>query len=112
MPRHVRLSEPAQDDVVEVLLYTLDQFGRAQFDAYDQLIEKTLNEIAEAHDQPPAKQRPELMPNVWVRPIRKPGQHARHMLIYRVTNDGTIEIGRLLHDAMDIERHLPEDYLR
>ena len=52
------------------------------------------------------------MPDVWVRPIRKPGQHARHVLIYRVTTDGTIDIARLLHDAMDIERHLPEDYLR
>jgi toxin ParE1/3/4 len=35
----------------------------------------------------------------------------RHFLLYRMRPDGQIEIGRVLHDSMDLERHLPDEYL-
>ncbi len=38
--------------------------------------------------------------------IRKP----RHFLLYRMAADGCLEIGRVLHDSMDLVRHLPPDY--
>jgi toxin ParE1/3/4 len=38
--------------------------------------------------------------------IRKP----RHLLLYRVTEAGVVEIARVLHDSMDLKRHLPAEY--
>ena len=35
-------------------------------------------------------------------------QHLRHFLLFRISGDGMVEIGRVLHDAMDLERNLPE----
>jgi toxin ParE1/3/4 len=37
-----------------------------------------------------------------VPPVREP----RHLIVYRTTEDA-IEVGRILHDAMDLARHLP-----
>jgi toxin ParE1/3/4 len=38
--------------------------------------------------------------------IRRP----RHFLLYRVTESGIVEIGRVLHDSMDLKSRLPEGY--
>ena len=36
----------------------------------------------------------------------------RHFLLYRIRPDGTVEIGRVLHDSMDVVRHVPDDFGR
>jgi toxin ParE1/3/4 len=38
--------------------------------------------------------------------IRQP----RHFLLYRVTESKIVEIGRVLHDSMDFQSNLPEEY--
>ncbi len=35
---------------------------------------------------------------------------AMHDILYRINDDRTVEIGRVLHDSVDLERHLPEVY--
>jgi toxin ParE1/3/4 len=37
-------------------------------------------------------------------------KHPRHFLLYRIRADGQVEIGRVLHDSMDLEPHLREEY--
>ncbi len=34
---------------------------------------------------------------------------SRHIVFYRVANDDVIEVARLLHDAMEVQLHLPND---
>jgi len=34
----------------------------------------------------------------------------RHFLLYRRRSDGVLEIARVLDEARDFQRHLPEDY--
>jgi len=36
----------------------------------------------------------------------------RHFLLYRVTATGVVEIGRLLHDSMDLEAYAKRDVAR
>jgi toxin ParE1/3/4 len=38
--------------------------------------------------------------------VRRP----RHFLLYRPTDDGVLEIGRVLHDSMDLDEQIPEAY--
>lgn len=38
--------------------------------------------------------------------IRRP----RHFLLYRVTESNIVEIGRVLHDSMEMSEQLPEEY--
>ena len=32
----------------------------------------------------------------------------RHFLLFRIATDGCLEIGRVLHDSMDLKRHVPD----
>ncbi len=34
----------------------------------------------------------------------------RHFILYRKREVGVIEVGRILHDGRDLERHIPENY--
>ena len=34
----------------------------------------------------------------------------RHLILYRVMHPGLIGVGRVLHDRMELERHLPASY--
>jgi toxin ParE1/3/4 len=36
----------------------------------------------------------------------------RHFLLYRRRDEGVIEVARVIHDARDLTRHLPEEYRR
>lgn len=36
----------------------------------------------------------------------------RHLLLYRRRDEHVIEVGRVIHDARDLMRHLPEEYRR
>ena len=38
--------------------------------------------------------------------VRRP----RHLLLYRVISADVIGVGRILHDAMDIDQHVPTDF--
>ena len=42
--------------------------------------------------------------------LARPGRRARHFPLYRIAADGHIEIGRLLHDSMQLRRHLPKGF--
>ena len=35
----------------------------------------------------------------------------RHFLLFRVSSNREIEIGRVLHDSMDLASNLPDEYL-
>jgi toxin ParE1/3/4 len=38
--------------------------------------------------------------------VRRP----RHFLLYRTRGGSAVEIGRVLHDSIDLMRHLPDEY--
>ncbi|MGH7065743.1 MAG: type II toxin-antitoxin system RelE/ParE family toxin [Stellaceae bacterium] len=59
-------------------------------------------------DLPGARRRIDIAPGVWSLHIARGGRRGRHLLLYRVAGEGTIEIIRILHDSMDPARHLPE----
>ena len=110
MSWRVRLSEPARRDIQHALRHTLERFGAAQHDDYQALIRLALVEIATNPTSIRAKRRPELHPDAFAWHIARPGRRARHLFIYRIGPDDVVEIARFLHDAMDIKRHLPDEF--
>lgn len=110
-----RLSESAQGDILSILIWTHEQFGEAARLRYQGLIVAALRDVASQPDRPGSLLRPELGAGVrsWhlrlsrshvppgVDEVRKP----RHFLIYRCEPDWVV-IGRVLHDAMELARHL------
>jgi toxin ParE1/3/4 len=51
--------------------------------------------------------RDEISPGLYSLHVARRGRHGRHLVLYRVANENTIEIVRILHDSMDLSRHVP-----
>ena len=116
-----RLSEAAQGDVLDILAWTDEQFGEAARLRYESLIVAALRDLARQPDRPGSLARPELGAGVRSWHLRlsrehvKPGEgivrRPRHFLVYRMEPD-LIVVGRVLHDAMELARHLDPDAAR
>lgn len=87
----------AEQDLVNIWLYTWQQWGEAQADFYLDELEKTLKLLAE---QPKlGRLREEFKPPVCI------FYHAHHLLVYQEIQDG-IRVVRVLHKSMDVDAQL------
>jgi toxin ParE1/3/4 len=72
------------------------------------LIREALSDIVARPLMPPAKPSPEIHSSARTFHIARKGKSARHFFLYRVVSEEVVDIGRLLHDSMDLRRHLPK----
>lgn len=113
-----RLSEAAQGDVLDILAWTDEQFGEVTRLRYESLIVAALRDVARQPDRPGRLARPELGTDVRSGHLRLSREHVnpgvgmvrrpRHFLVYRL-EPGWVVVGRVLHDAMELARHLDPD---
>lgn len=95
-----RLTVAAEQDYADILRYTLQTWGKKQYNKYRMLLRKALERVA---DHPAlGKRRDELCSGCLSYPAGK------HVIFYRSTDTG-IEILRILHDSMDAQRHIGEE---
>ena len=104
MARLIR-SPAAKRDIVDVLTYTKERWGRQQAREYASLIEEALIAIS-SHPQR-GKSREDICAGIFARHIAQRGRPARHIVFYRINSNGIVEIVRFLHDAMDFAQHIP-----
>jgi toxin ParE1/3/4 len=116
-----RISPQAEHDIEAILRWTNEEFGENARIRYEALLIRAIEDVAEAPERPGSHDRPEIAPSARTyhlrfsrdrvkKPIKKV-ERPRHVLLYRTAIDGRVEIGRVLHDGMDLERHLPDDYI-
>ena len=113
-----RLSASAQSDILDILAWSQEQFGDEARIRYEALIVTALRDVAAEPDRPGSIERPELGAAVrsWhlhlsrdrARTTTGIVRHPRHFLIYRKEHD-VVVVGRILHDAMELLRHLEPD---
>jgi toxin ParE1/3/4 len=110
-----RLSGAAQVDVVDLLAWTHERYGEAARLRYERLIVAALRDVATQPDRPGSIARPELGAGVRSWHLRLSRGHGspspeavrrpRHFLVYRC-EPNLLVVGRVLHDAMELPRHL------
>lgn len=115
-----RLSVRARSDIVDILAETEDRFGGTARERYQKLLVTALRDLAGDPERIGCHLRPELGDGVLTYHLRHSRERARHetgivrqprhLLLCRVLTPELIGIGRILHDAMELERHLPPDY--
>lgn len=96
MPRH-RFTAHAQNDLTKIIDYTLQNWGAAQAEKYIDGLEKLAGKLA--HSPALGKRRDSLKKDLLSFPYES------HVLYYTNTKAGII-ISRVLHQSMDIEKHL------
>lgn len=108
-----RLTHAAQSDLAEILAWSHEQFGEEARTRYEALIVTAIRDAASHGQTGVHTSRPELGTGVYSWHLsrsrtRTPGgkvNRPRHLLIYR--RDGnTLVIGRVLHEAMELQRHI------
>jgi len=98
------LSKWAEDDLAGIADYTLETWGEHQLARYRSLLEQGFDTITRDPNSLRSKAREELFPGCRSLHI------GRHLILYRVKGS-TVEIARVLHDSMELERHLPTELL-
>lgn len=115
-----RLSQAARSDIIDILAWTHATFGGNSRKRYEKLLATALRDIAQNPSRAGTSLRPEIADEVRTYHLRHSRERARsenglvknprHLLLYRVLNDDLVGVGRVLHDSMEIERHLPDDF--
>jgi toxin ParE1/3/4 len=104
-PRIV-LGKLAEADLFNVAVRTAENFGAKQADAYVDAILDTIDELS-AGEPARNKARDEIAPGIRTLHMARPGRRGRHLLVYLVADD-VLTIVRILHDSMEVSRHLPD----
>ena len=106
----VHLTAAAEADFEEILRWTVDQFGEAQARIYAEAIPAALNDLAAGPTIFGARKRDDILKGIFTLHVARKGHKGRHFVMFRVGRAPVrkvIEVLRLLHDAMDLQRHLP-----
>lgn len=104
----IRLSAEAETDIDEILNYTSEAFGKDQADRYRSLLLEALTDLTRGPDIPNSRNRDEIRPGLRSLHIARRSRKGRHLVLFRASNGQTIDVLRVLHDAMELKRHLPD----
>ena len=118
----LRLSVLAERDIEDILAHSQSNFGERARLRYEALLEAGLQQIATDPKRPAVRAREDLGPGVLTYHLYYAREHARtdhgtvkrprHLLLFRISDPTLIDVGRVLHDAMELSAHLPTEYVR
>ena len=105
----VRISAAAESDIRNILEWTHERFGRAQARIYSETLTHGIQTLTEGPHVVGSRRRDEIAEGLITLHVARGGRKGRHQVLYRVAENAsrTIEILRLLHDSMDLVRHVP-----
>ncbi|PPK94925.1 MULTISPECIES: type II toxin-antitoxin system RelE/ParE family toxin [Nonlabens] len=93
-----RISQQAIEDLNKIWIYTLNKWSKEQADRYYDLIIAEIEFIAENYLA--GKSAEQTRKNYRVSKVKS------HLLFYRKVDNEMVEIVRILHQRMDIKKHL------
>jgi toxin ParE1/3/4 len=118
MPRY-RLSRQAEQDIEAILEWTHKEFGEKVRRRYEALLTRAITDVAENPERTGSRARPEIAVGTRTYHLRHSRDRVRksigtihrprHFLVYRLRDEDQVDIGRVLHDGMDLKLHLPDE---
>jgi toxin ParE1/3/4 len=105
----VRLGFEAEIDFLRILKDTADAFGARQAGIYKVTLTNAVAALESGPDVPGSAARDEILPRLRSLHVARQGRRGRHFIMYRAAPGQVIEVVRILHDAMDLARHIPPD---
>ena len=102
----IRLSDVAERDFEHILETTLATFGERQLEAYRLTLIEALAALEAGPNIFGSKARNDILPDLRTLRVARKGRRGRHLILYRAAPDNIINISRILHERMDLARHL------
>lgn len=109
MTWHVRVTAAADADFEDILRWTMHRFGAEQTAMYAETIRSALKALGAGPQTPGAMIRKEFGENLYTLHVARIGRRGRHFILFRAESaERTVQVLRILHDAMDASRHVPK----
>lgn len=105
----IRLGAEAEKDFARILTYTKATFGHQQAETYKATLLEALAALGEGPNTLGSVARDEILPNLRTLHVARRGRHGRHFIMYRAGQGNVIDVIRILHDAIDLPRHVPPE---
>jgi toxin ParE1/3/4 len=105
----LRLSASAEQDYRKILQWSAERFGARQARVYATTLRLAFTALTSGPAVAGVRERPEFGRNLCSLHITRQGRKGRHFIIFRVSRApkrNLIEVLRILHDSMDLERQL------
>ena len=103
----VRLVAVSERDFHEVIKRSAQDFGSLQAEIYAETLALAIDALREKGPKAiGVKEREEIGPGIFTLHAARRKRKASHFLVFRVLEFQTIEILRILHDRMDLDRHV------
>lgn len=102
----VRLGRQAEQDYVEILQWATKTFGEGQASTYAETMARAIEALEKGPDVLGARARDDIQSGIGTLHVARQRRAGRHFVLFRVPGSD-IDVLRLLHDSMDLPRHLP-----
>ena len=93
-----RLALQAEEDLLNIFLIGLEHWGEKQAEKYSNDLHECFNMLSEYPDMGINRDELNEKPKSFVKDA--------HIIFYRMANDGLVEIATILHQSMDVKRHV------
>lgn len=102
----VDLSIAAERDFTKAVEKSVEKFGPRQGAIYRETLLAAIAALRDGPNVPGSIGHGEVRPGLRVLHVARGGRKGRHLIVCRSTGETTIRVVRILHDAMDIARHV------
>ena len=97
MDRKLGKDNAAEADLIGIWVYSFETWGEAQADRYLAALENGIRQLVESPRN--GKPRDELREGYW-------SKRVEHHVVFYTFTDAELRIRRVLHEVMDVGRHL------
>ncbi len=104
----IRLGRQAELDYADILRWTTKHFSKVQAQTYSETVSQAIEALTDDPEILGSKQRDEIELGIRTLHVARLGRKGRHIVVFRVDGTQTIDVLRLLHESMDLPRHLPK----
>jgi toxin ParE1/3/4 len=104
----VRLADQAELDFLDIATWTAENFGSRQAGEYSETVILAIEALTVGPEILGAKVREDVGPGICTLHVARQGRKGRHFVIFRKAEEYTTDVLRLLHDSMDLARHITD----
>jgi toxin ParE1/3/4 len=102
----VRLAAQVELDFSEIITWTIENFGERQAETYAETLTLAIEALHGGPEQLGAKALDDIGPGIRTLHVARQGRSGHHFVVFREAKDQYIDVLRLLHDSMDLARHI------
>ena len=107
----VNVARAAENDIEEIQRWTRRRFGRMQAEIYSRTIADAIAALVAGPGATGIRVRPDIRAGLYTLRLSHFRPRARNLVLFRIKDADrhVIDVIRVLHDAMDLMRHVPPE---